>query len=227
MRFQVALTPALQRYVEDVSDREPDVLRDLRKATAEMLRGSGLGFEGRLMQTSADQGQFLRTLIRATGARTIVEVGVFTGYSLVSIALALPDNGHIIGCEVNEEWASIAAEYCERAGVAAKTEIRLGDARDTLADLLASGAAGTVDAVFIDADKVNYASYFESALDLLRPGGLVMVDNVLWHGRVAVEGADEPETLALRDFNAALHHDDRIELSLLPVFDGMTLAVKR
>lgn len=227
MRFQVTITPTLQRYVENVSVREPDLLRQLRRTTSAALRGSKLSFADRLMQTSADQGQFLRTLVRATGARRAVEVGVFTGYSLVSTALALPEGGRIIGCEINERWAQIAAEYVERAGVSDRVEIRVGDARETLADMLANGAAGTIDFIFVDADKTGYQSYYESGLRLLRPGGLIVVDNVLWHGRVAVDDADEPEALALREFNQRLHRDERIDLSLLPVNDGMTLAVKR
>jgi predicted O-methyltransferase YrrM len=227
MRFQVPMTPALQRYVEDVSVREPDLLRQLRKTTSEALRGSKLSFADRLMATSPDQGQLLSTLVRATGARRAVEVGVFTGYSLLCTALALPPDGRVIGCEINEEWAAIAADHVERAGVADRVEIRIGDARQTLADLLANGAAGTIDFVFVDADKFNYLSYYESGLELLRPGGLMVVDNVLWHGRVAVEDADEPETLALREFNLRLHRDERIDLTVLPVNDGMTLAVKR
>lgn len=227
MRFQVKLTPAMRRYVEDVSLREPDLLRDLRKVTGDMLRETSAGFADRLMQTSAEQGQFLRLLVRAIGARTAIEVGVFTGYSLVSTALALPEGGRVIGCDINPGWTAIAREYCERAGVADKVDIRLGDARDTLAALIRDGAAGTVDFVFIDADKTGYESYYESALVLLRPGGLLVVDNVLWHGRILDEDAADEDTIALRRFNALVHRDERVDLSLLPVADGMTLAVKR
>lgn len=227
MRFQVKMTPALQRYIEDMSVREPDLLRDLRKVTSEMLRGSDLGFAARLMQTSPEQGQFLSLLVRATGARRAVEVGVFTGYSLLSTALALPEDGTVIGCDISEEYTAIAREYVDRAGVGHKVRLRVGDAKDSLVALIEEGAAGTIDFVFIDADKVSYASYYESALTLLRPGGMLVVDNVLWHGQVVDPQADGPEPTALRSFNAALHADDRIDISLLGIADGMTLAVKR
>lgn len=227
MRFQVKMTPTLQRYIEDISVREPDLLRDLRKVTADMLRSSGFGFAERLMQTSAEQGQFISLLVRAIGARKAVEVGVFTGYSLLSTALALPEGGKVIGCDISPEFTAVAREYVERAGVTDKVELRVGDAHDSLTELLAQGAAGTIDFVFIDADKVAYDAYYESAITLLRPGGMVVVDNVLWHGQVIDPSADGPEPVALRAFNAKLHADDRVDLSVLGIADGMTLAVKR
>lgn len=220
MRIQVELTDTLQSYIADVSLREPDLLRELREKTADLPE--------HLMQISPEQGQFLSLLVRATGARRALEIGVFTGYSLVCTALALPADGTVVGCDINEEWSALALEYCERAGVAGKVDLRIGDARETLAGLLAQeGAAGSFDFVFIDADKEGYETYYEAALTLLRNGGLIVVDNVLWHGTVIDENSQEDETRALRAFNARLRGDKRIDLSLIPFADGLTFALKR
>jgi predicted O-methyltransferase YrrM len=180
------------------------------------------------MQISPEQGQFLSVLVKAIGARRTLEVGVFTGYSLLSTALALPDDGQVVALDINAEWSAMALEYCKRAGVADKVELRIGDARQSLAALLREeGAAGSFDFVFIDADKEGYTAYYEAALRLLRPGGLVVVDNVLWHGAVVDDSAQDSETRALREFNLRLHHDERVDLSLIPFADGLTFAVKR
>lgn len=220
MRLQVELTDALQDYVADVSLREPDLLRKLREETSQLPL--------HLMQISPEQGQFMRTLLKATGARRALEVGVFTGYSLLSTALALPADGRVVGLDINEEWGAMALDYCKRAGVADKVDLRIGDARASLERLLKEeNAAGTFDFVFIDADKENYTAYYEYALELLRPGGLVVVDNVLWHGALLDESAQDSETQALRAFNPRLHHDERVELSVIPYADGLTFAVKR
>lgn len=219
MRIQVELTDALQDYIADVSPTEPDVLRELRRRTDELPL--------RLMQISPEQGQFLNVLVRALGVKRTIEVGVFTGYSLVSTALALPEGGTVVGCDDSPEWTAIAMEFCERAGVADKVDMRIGDATATLTELVASGAAGTYDFVFIDADKQNYETYFELALTLLRTGGLVVVDNVLWHGAVIDESVQDEETVALRAFNRKFTDDKRVDLSLLPFADGLTFAVKR
>ncbi|MFC4852903.1 class I SAM-dependent methyltransferase [Actinophytocola glycyrrhizae] len=219
MRIQVELTDALQDYIADVSPNEPDVLRELRKRTDELPL--------RLMQISPEQGQFLNVLVRALGVRRAIEVGVFTGYSLISTALALPEGGTIVGCDDNPEWTSIAMEFCERAGVTDKVDMRVGDAVATLTELVASGSAETYDFVFIDADKQNYETYFELALTLLRTGGLIVVDNVLWHGAVIDDSAQDEETTALRAFNLRFTDDKRLDLSLLPFADGLTFAVKR
>lgn len=220
MRIQVELTDTLQSYIADVSLRESDLLRELREKTANLPE--------HLMQISPEQGQFLNLLVRAIGARRALEIGVFTGYSLVCTALALPAGGTVVGCDINEEWSAIALEYCERAGVAGKVDLRVGDARGTLAGLLAQeGVAGSFDFVFIDADKEGYETYYEAALTLLRTGGLIVVDNVLWHGAVIDESAQDDETCALRAFNAKLHDDKRVDLSLIPFADGLTFALKR
>ncbi|WP_042432006.1 class I SAM-dependent methyltransferase [Streptacidiphilus anmyonensis] len=220
MRIQVELNEKLQDYVADVSLRESDLQRELRSVTAKLPL--------HLMQISPEQGQFLGVLLRAIGAKRTVEVGVFTGYSLLSTALALPDDGRVVALDISEEWSAMALDYCKRAGVGHKVDLRVGDARASLAALLEQeGEAGSYDFVFIDADKENYYSYYESALELLRPGGLVAVDNVLWHGAVVDESAQDSETRALREFNAELHYDERVDLSVIPFADGLTFAVKR
>ncbi|MEE4494076.1 class I SAM-dependent methyltransferase [Streptomyces sp. NPDC050529] len=220
MRIQVELSDAVQDYVADVSLRETDLLRELREKTSELPL--------HLMQISPEQGQFLSLLVKAIGARRTLEVGVFTGYSLLSTALALPEDGSVVALDLDAGWAATAMEFCGRAGVAGKVDLRLGDARDTLAELVREeGAPGSFDFVFIDADKEGYAEYYEAALKLLRPGGLVVVDNVLWHGAVVNPEAQDSETRALRAFNAKLRDDKRVDLSLLPFADGLTFALKR
>jgi caffeoyl-CoA O-methyltransferase len=219
MRGQIELTDAVQSYLADVSLREPDLLRQLRERTDQLPE--------REMQISPVQGQFLNLMVRAIGAKRTLEVGVFTGYSLLSVALALPPGGRIIGCDISDEWTSVAREYCARAGVEDRVELRIGDARQTLAALLAEdGAAGSFDFAFIDADKTGYPEYYEAVLALLRPGGLLAVDNVLRGGEVVDDTVREPGTMAIREFNARIHHDERVALSMLPIADGVTLAVK-
>jgi predicted O-methyltransferase YrrM len=220
MRLQIRLNDDLQDYISDISVRESDLLRELREETAALPM--------HLMQVSPEQGQFLGTLVKATGARRTLEVGVFTGYSLLCTALALPDDGRIIALDNSETWTAMARRYCERAGVAGKVDLRLGDAQQTLAALLEEdGVIGSFDFAFIDANKEGYQIYYEGALRLLRPGGLVVVDNVLWHGAVVNPAARDSETRAVRAFNLGLRHDERVDLSLLPFADGMVLAVKR
>jgi predicted O-methyltransferase YrrM len=220
MRIQLAITEDVQNYVADVSLREPDVLRALRAETAQRPE--------RNMQVSPEEGQFLHVLVRAIGARKALEVGVFTGYSLVSTALALPEGGSVIACDISEQWAAVALDYCHRAGVADKVDLRVGDARETLAALIAEPeAVGTFDFVFLDSDKTGYDTYYEAALTLLRPGGLLVADNVLWSGHVADPSIQDEDTCALRDFNAKLLKDARVDISMIPFADGLTFAVKR
>ncbi|MGH3873073.1 MAG: O-methyltransferase [Pseudonocardiaceae bacterium] len=220
MRIQVEVTDTLQNYIAATSLREPDLLRELREKTAELPEY--------LMQISPEQGQFLGLLVRAIRAKRALEIGVFTGYSLIATALALPPGGIVIGCDISEEWSAIALDYCARAGIADKVDMRIGDARETLAKLLESkDIVGSFDFVFIDADKEDYEAYYEAALTLLRPGGLIVVDNVLWHGAVVDDTAQDDETRALRAFNTKLHHDKRIDLSLIPFADGLNFALKR
>ncbi len=209
----------LWEYMRSVTLREPALLRRLREETARYPNSS--------FQISAEQGQFMGLLMHLIGARRTIEVGVYTGYSALSVALALPDDGRVIACDINEEWTSVGRRYWREAGVDGKIDLRLGPALATLDGLIASGQANQYDFVFIDADKTNYANYYERALVLLRRGGLIGVDNVLWYGRVIDASFDDADTRAIRAFNAQLLNDDRVWLSMLPVRDGLTLACKK
>ncbi|MCC6713663.1 MAG: class I SAM-dependent methyltransferase [Gammaproteobacteria bacterium] len=214
----ITLTDALYEYLLRVSLREPEVLRRLREETARMADAN--------MQIAPEQGQFMGLLARLTGARRALEIGTFTGYSALSVALQLPADGRLIACDISTEWTAVARRYFEAAGVADRIELRIAPALQTLDDLLACGAAGSIDMVFIDADKENYLHYYERALQLLRTGGLIVVDNVLWDGKVADPAASDSATAALRAFNARLRTDERVMLSMLAVADGITLALK-
>ncbi|MEZ5446970.1 MAG: class I SAM-dependent methyltransferase [Gammaproteobacteria bacterium] len=214
----ITLTDALYEYLLRVSLREPEVLRRLREETARMANAN--------MQIAPEQGQFMGMLTRLTGARRALEIGTFTGYSALSVALHLPDDGRLVACDISPESTAVARRYFEAAGVADRVELRIAPALQTLDDLLARGEAGSFDMVFIDADKENYLHYYERALQLLRTGGLIVVDNVLWDGKVADPAANDATTLALRAFNARLREDARVMLSMLPVGDGITLALK-
>ncbi len=214
----ISLTDPLYEYLQKVSVREPDILRRLREETA----GDPLA----MMQISPDQGQFMTLLARLLNARRYLEVGVFTGYSTLSLALALPSDGKITACDISEEWTSMARRYWKEAGLDEKIDLRLAPAADTLASLIAKGSEGSYDLAFIDADKENYQVYFEYCLKLVRPGGLILIDNVLWGGQVIDESNREESTVAIREFNLNLHQDNRVHISLLPVGDGLTLAAK-
>jgi caffeoyl-CoA O-methyltransferase len=206
-------------YILDNSLRDLPVLAQLRQETQEMPSGG--------MQVSPDQGQFMGLLVQLAGARKIVEVGTFTGYSSTVMALALPDDGRLVACDMSEEYTNVARRYWQEAGVADKIELRLGLGGETLAAMLAAGDAGSYDLAFIDADKVNYGDYYEKCLQLLRPGGLILIDNVLWSGRPADPQEDDEDTVAIRQLNAAIHQDERVDVSLLSIGDGLTLARKR
>ena len=195
------------------------LLLALREETSKLTQRS--------MQISPEQGQFMALLARLTGARRCLEVGVFTGYSSLVTALALPDDGSIVACDVSEEWTAVARRYWREAGVVHKIELRLAPASETLDNLLAQGQAGTFDFAFIDADKTSYLAYYERTLALLRTGGLALVDNTLWSGRVADPEVADADTVALRHFNEVLHRDERVDLSLLPMGDGLTVVRKR
>jgi caffeoyl-CoA O-methyltransferase len=217
----IQITDAVYDYILSASSREPDVLARLRRETAER---TGDRFQ---MQIAPEQGQFMALLVKLIGARKALEVGVFTGYSSLAVALALPEDGRIVACDVSEEWTSIARRYWQDASIAHKLDLHLAPAVETLDALVAAGESGTFDFAFIDADKGNYGVYYERALELLRPGGLITVDNTLWSGHVADPSVNDADTVAIRTFNEKLHTDDRIDLSLLPLGDGLTLARKR
>ncbi|MFC4566034.1 O-methyltransferase [Nocardiopsis mangrovi] len=220
MANQIEPSPELLAYVRDTSLRDDPVLRDLREATAALPAGGA-------MQVMAEEGQLLALLAGLVAARTVVEVGTFTGYSTLCIARALPADGTIVTCDVSHRWPAIAAEYWRRAGVGDRIDVRVGDAAETLAGLAAEWGPGSVDMVFIDADKSNYRTYYEAALRLVRPGGLIVVDNTLFFGRVSDPAARDPDTAAIRELNAALRDDDRVDVSLLVMADGITLLRKR
>ena len=166
-------------------------------------------------------------LVQMLGAKKTLEIGVFTGYSSLSVALALPPDGKIVACDVSEDWTNVARRYWKEAGVEHKIDLHLAPAVETLSQLLADGEAGTFDFAFLDADKDNYDTYYELLLPLLRPGGTIAIDNVLWSGRVIDPEVKDADTVALKELNQKLHHDERISLSMLPIADGLTLAVKR
>lgn len=215
----IKMTQALHSYLLEHSLREPDVLRRLREETATLPEHN--------MQISPEQGQFMQLLLRLMSARRGVEIGTFTGYSTLAMAQALPENGRIVACDVSEQWTGIARRYWEEAGVGERITLRLGPASETLAAMVSAGEGATMDFAFIDADKVSYIDYYEKAIELLRPGGLIMVDNILWNGRVADDGNEESATVAIRAFNERVHDDTRVDLSMVPIGDGLTLARKR
>ena len=214
----VKLDERLLDYVREHSRREHPVLRELREATAGM-RHAG-------MQVSPEQGQFMALLAKLVNARRAIEIGVFTGYSSLAVALALPEDGRLVACDISEEWTAMARRFWEKAGVASRIELRLAPALETLDALVAKGEAGTYDFAFIDADKKRYTAYYERCLALVRAGGLIVVDNTLWSGAVADPAAKDEDTQAIRAFNDAAHRDGRVAMSLLPIGDGVTLALK-
>ena len=214
----LGLEQNLYDYLLSVSLREPTILTQLRQETAQMPRS--------IMQISPEQGQFMALLVKLIGAKKTLEVGVFTGYSSLVVALALPADGKIVACDVSEEYTSVARRYWQQAGVADKIDLHIAPALETLDNLLTTGEAGTFDFAFIDADKSNYDNYYEQCLELIRPGGLIAIDNVLWSGKVADTEIQDNQTNKIRDLNRKLHEDSRITLSLVPIADGLTLAMK-
>ncbi|MFD7502383.1 O-methyltransferase [Streptomyces sp. NPDC059850] len=220
MANQVESSSEILSYVRDVSLREDDILRDLRELTGELPMGQA-------MQVMAEEGQFLAFLVGLIGARNVLEVGTFTGYSTLCMARAIPPDGRLVTCDITSKWPDIGAEYWAKAGVADRIDVRIGNAAETLSGLLAESGANSFDFAFIDADKASYRTYYEAALDLVRPGGLIAVDNTLFFGRVIDPAAQDPDTVAIRELNAFLRDDHRVELSLLPVADGVTLLHKK
>jgi O-methyltransferase len=220
MAHQTEMSPALLDYVRGTSLREDEVLSGLREETSGLPGGESL-------QVMAEEGQLLALLVRLVGARSVLEIGTFTGYSTLCMARALPPGGRVTTCDITDRWAEIGAPHWKRAGVEDRIELRVGEAAETLSDLAGEKGPGSFDMVFIDADKKNYPIYYERSLPLVRTGGLIVVDNTLLSGRVADEDARDPDTAAIRELNEALHRDERVDLSLIPMADGITLARKR
>ena len=215
----LGLPADLHEYLLEVGVREPDLLRELRDETAAMPEHD--------MQIAPEQGALMALLVELIGARRCVEVGTFTGYSSLTVALALPAEGSLVCCDISREWTDVARRYWERAGVADKIELRLGPALDTLDTMLAEDLAGTFDFAFLDADKDRYPEYSDRLLALLRPGGLLAIDNVFWGGDVADPAVDDSSVRAIRRMNRALAEDGRVSLAMVPIADGLTLARKR
>ncbi len=214
-----AFSPQLYAYFQSISLREHIVLRDLRH--------ENMTYPGGKMQITPEQGQFMALLVQLMGAKKVLEIGVFTGYSSLALALALPKEGKIIACDLDPKATAIAQKYWQKASVAHKIQLHLAPAQETLAKLINQGETATFDFIFIDADKRNYGQYYEQALQLVRPGGLIAIDNVLWQGKVADETIQDQVTLALRTFNQKIHQDERVFLSVVPIGDGLTLAYKK
>jgi predicted O-methyltransferase YrrM len=216
----IGLSDVLYQYLLANSVREPEILAKLRQETAQHPLVN--------MQISPEQGQLMGLLVRLIGAKKCLEVGVFTGYSSLVVALNLPADGRIVACDVSAEFTSIARKYWQQAGVNEKIDLQIAPALETLDRLLVDGAAGTFDFAFIDADKNNYAAYYDRCFELVRPGGLILVDNVLWYGRVAEPAmAQDQRTQAIDRLNQQIYHDDRVLISLIPIGDGLTIALKK
>jgi len=215
----IGLSEELHEYLLSVSLRESDVMRRLREETAEHPKA--------VMQIAPEQGQFFQLLVQLIGARRTIEVGVFTGYSALAVAEVLPPNGEIVACDVNEEYTDVARRYWRDAGVADKIDLRLAPAADTLDQLLDEGQSQSFDFAFIDADKETYETYYERSLRLLRPGGVLALDNVFRDGRVTEDEPNDESVRAIQRLNDKIHGDERVELSMLPLADGVTLAMKR
>lgn len=210
----INLTPDLYAYYQNISLREPKSLQKLRQQTHKMSMGH--------MQISPEQGQFMQFLVKLIKAKRTLEIGCFTGYSAMTVALALPENGKVITCDINAEWTKLAKKYWEMGKVSHKIELRLAPALETLQKL----RKNSFDFAFIDADKKNYDAYYEQCLRLVRIGGLIAIDNVLWDGKVADEKYQDENTQAIRALNAKILKDKRVEMSMLPIGDGLTLVIK-
>jgi len=212
------LSSSIYQYLLSVSLREPQILTRLREKTYQ--------YPEAIMQISPEQGQFMSLLVQVLGAKNILEIGTFTGYSALWMALALPDTGKIMTCDISKDYTALAKRYWETAGVASKIELRVAPALTTLEQLLSSEQGWQFDFIFIDADKTNYEAYYEKGLQLLRQGGLMAIDNTLWEGRAADSTVQDPDTVAIRALNEKIYQDSRVQLSLLPMADGITLVRK-
>ena len=215
----INLTPRLYDYLLKQSLRESVILKELREETHKLTNHA--------MQISPEQGQFMALLMELLGAKKTLDIGTFTGYSALIVALALPPDGTIIACDMSEEWTRVAVKFWEKAGVSNKIKLHIAPATETLQQLIDQGEADTFDFAFIDADKANYSHYYEQSLLLLRKGGLIAIDNVLWSGDVANPDVQDTQTNAIRALNEKVLHDKRVTVSMLPVGDGLTLARKR
>lgn len=211
----IGLDAALQDYILRETIREPELLAELRAETAKLPRPG--------LQIAPEQGRFMALLAQLTGARRYLEIGTFTGYSALCIALAMPADSHTLACDISKEWTDIARRYWQRAGVAERMELRLAPAQETLDALLAEGQASSFDLAFIDADKAGYQAYLERCLELVRPGGLIMIDNTLWSGKLVDERIQDEDTVSMRDFNRRLRERSDVEVAMVPVGDGLTL----
>ncbi len=214
----INLNDSLLHYIQSVSVQESEVLKQLRAETAKQPMA--------VMQIAPEQGQFMSLLVQLLNAKKTLEIGVFTGYSALIVALALPPDGQVIACDINKEYTAIAQQFWQQAGVAEKIDLRIAPALETLDKLIAENHSNTFDFAFIDADKSNYSNYYEKALQLVRPGGVIAIDNVLWSGRVADPEVQDNRTQKIREFNQNLAQDSRVKISLLPLADGLTLALK-
>jgi len=219
MHKTISFTDTLYDYFATVAYDEPAILSDLRGRTARLSAAA--------MQITAEQGAFMGLLVQIAGARRILEIGTFTGYSALAMARALPADGRLIASDVSEEWTAIAREFWKKAGVAERISLVLKPGREVIAELLAKGETGSFDMMFIDADKNNYDHYYEGGLSLLRSGGVMMIDNVLWGGDVADPSKTDDDTSALRALNAKIRGDKRVDFVMVPIGDGLTLVRKR
>lgn len=214
----IILDEKLREYLLNVSVKESEILRELREETAQM--------EYSAMQISPEQGAFMSFLVELIQAKRTLEIGVFTGYSALVVAMALPEDGIVTACDVSEEWANVGMKYWKKAQVEDKIDLRIAPALKTLDQLLSEGKQGTYDFAFIDADKIEYQGYFDKSLELLRIGGLIAIDNVLWGGSVIDDSIQDSSTKAIRKFNKKLYQDERVSISMVPIGDGLTLARK-
>ena len=215
----IGLSNDLRKYMLNVSFRDDEILRQLREETLTLKEAQ--------MQISPEQGAFLSILTKILNAKKTLDIGVFTGYSSLVVARELPDDGLVVACDTSIEWTSIAKKYWKLAGVDNKVDLHLAPAKETLEKLIEDGQASTYDFSFIDADKINYQSYYENSLVLVKPGGIIAVDNVLWSGQVIDQTDFEPATRAIRSFNEKLYQDNRVSISMVPIGDGLTLAYKK
>lgn len=214
----LTMTESIYQYYLANSLREDPTLTKLRKETAKLSSSK--------MQIAPEQGQFLAFLIKMLNAKKSLDIGVYTGYSSLVVAMAMSEGGKVVGCDINTEWTQIAKKYWKLAGQEKKIELKIAPAVNTLEQLLSDGEENTFDFIFIDADKKNYINYYELSLKLLRPGGVIAVDNVLWGGRVADPHDDDENTLAIREFNDKVFNDPRVFISMIPIADGLTLIIK-